>query len=327
MEAQFDILTLDFRMLFGALAQLPLSPDEVACVREWLAAMEAPGRCCQLIEQMKGRSSCPHCGNERCYRCGHADGLQRYRCLVCGRSFNALTGTPLARLRHRDKWLPYLECLIDSRTLRASAERVAVAKSTSFRWRHRFLSAVRRDQPPKLQGIVEADETYVLESQKGSRHLDRPPRRRGGRATRRGVNDQHDCILVARDRGKTTHEFHAGRGQSTAARLLRYLKSVLAKDALLVSDGAQAFASFARQASISHEAINVRSGEHGHGAIHLNGVNGWHGRFKTWLRRFCGVASRYLANYSGWQRVLDDGKATAAAHWLRLAVAPEQRQR
>jgi transposase-like protein len=33
----------------------------------------------------------------------HAHGLQRYRCVDCARSFNALTGTPLARLRHRPK--------------------------------------------------------------------------------------------------------------------------------------------------------------------------------------------------------------------------------
>lgn len=40
------------------------------------------------------------------HRCGHASGLQRYRCLSCGCSFNALTGAPLARLRKRAHWLP-----------------------------------------------------------------------------------------------------------------------------------------------------------------------------------------------------------------------------
>jgi transposase-like protein len=34
-----------------------------------------------------------------------ADDLQRYKCRVCGVTFNALTGTPLARLRQREKWL------------------------------------------------------------------------------------------------------------------------------------------------------------------------------------------------------------------------------
>jgi transposase-like protein len=313
-----------FQQLFKALAQLPLSADEIACLRNWLAALEAPSLCLRLIEHAKGRPPCPQCGNARCYRSGHANGLQRYRCLACGRSFNALTGTPLARLRHREKWLPYLQCLIESRTVRAAADRVAVAKSTSFRWRHRFVAAVRREQPPRLTGIVEADETYVLESQKGSRHLDRPPRKRGGKATRRGINDEHECILVARDRGKVTHEFHAGRGEPDAERLLHHLKPVLAGDVLLVSDGAAAYAKFAKQAGITHRSLNQRAGEHRRGALHLNGVNGWHSRFKTWLRCFHGVASRYLANYSGWQRVLDAAALTIPEHWLRAAVAPKQ---
>jgi hypothetical protein len=44
------------------------------------------------------------------------------------------------------------------------------------------------------------------------------------------------------------------------------------------------------------------------------------GRFKTWLVRFNGVASRYLANYSGWQRLLDARELHTPALWLRAAV-------
>jgi hypothetical protein len=36
--------------------------------------------------------------------------------------------------------------------------------------------------------------------------------------------------------------------------------------------------------------------------------------------RFKGVASRYLANYSGWQRVLDARALRTPAQWLRTAV-------
>jgi len=37
----------------------------------------------------------------------HAESaLQRCRCLGGRKTFNALTGTPLRRLRHKSKWLP-----------------------------------------------------------------------------------------------------------------------------------------------------------------------------------------------------------------------------
>ncbi len=44
-------------------------------------------------------------------------GLQRYRCCGCGRTFNALTGTPLARLRHRERWLPGLDGMLEGKSV------------------------------------------------------------------------------------------------------------------------------------------------------------------------------------------------------------------
>lgn len=37
---------------------------------------------------------------------------------------------------------------------------------TSFRWRHRFLEATRDKRPSVVTGILEADETFILESAK-----------------------------------------------------------------------------------------------------------------------------------------------------------------
>jgi transposase-like protein len=132
--------------------------------------------------------ACPRCHSVCLHRHGHAHGLQRYRCVDCARTFNALTGTPLARLRHRSKWLPYLDCMLQSGSVRRAAALAGIHKNTSFRWRHRFLTVAKTDRSLPLAGLTEADETYLLESQKGSRHLDRPPRRRGGTARRRGLS-------------------------------------------------------------------------------------------------------------------------------------------
>ena len=65
------------------------------------------------------------------------------------------------------------------------------------RWFAR-LHRVKDDRPQRLCGIVEADEMFMRESQKGSRQLDRPARKRGGAAGRRGISRELDCILVAR---------------------------------------------------------------------------------------------------------------------------------
>src|SRR5680860_1182961 len=88
-----------------------------------------------------GVSRCPHCAAGSPVRFGHASGLQRYKCHACRRTFNALTGTPLARLRHRDAWSVFAQALIDGESVRRSAAKAGVHRNTAFRWRHRFLAA------------------------------------------------------------------------------------------------------------------------------------------------------------------------------------------
>jgi transposase-like protein len=309
-----------FDKLFAMLLAVQLSAGDLARLREWIAGIAHPAECIALIEQAAAERPCPHCGCARKHRCGQASGLQRFRCLHCRRSHNALTGTPLARLRKKECWLSYLQCVLESRTVRDTARVVKVHRTTSFRWRHRFVPGAMRDRPKTLSAIVEADETYRLESQKGARNLTRPPRKRGGVAKQRGINREHDCLLLARDRSGRTLDFHTGRGQVTVAQLNKCLTPVLPADGLLISDGAMAYRHYAAQAGITHEAVNVPAGERARGAIHIQNVNSWHSRFKGWLVRFRGVASRYLINYSGWQRVLDDRRLTAPAHLLCAVV-------
>jgi transposase-like protein len=312
--------SLTFDEVFALLSAVQLSPADLGRLCEWIASITDPAECIALIEQAARGRPCPRCGCGRVHRCGQASGLQRFRCLGCGRSYNALTGTPLARLRKKERWLPYLQCVLESRTVRDAARVVGVHRTTSFRWRHRFVPGAMRDRPAMLSAIVEADETYRLESQKGSRNLTRRPRKRGGVARRRGVNREHDCLLVARDRGGQTLDFHTGRGPVTAAQLHVCLRPVLPADVLLISVGAVAYRRFAAQAGIMHEAVNVNAGIRARGAIHIQNVNSWHSRFKNWLVRFRGVASRYLINYSGWQRLLDARRLITPAHLLCAAA-------
>jgi len=267
---------------------------------------------------------CPDCACERYHRHGQANGLQRYRCLACRRTYNDLTGTPLARLRLRDKWLDYLGTVLASKSVRAAAKQVGVHRNTAFRWRHRFLERAKHDRPQCLHGIAEADELFILESQKGSRTLQRPARKRGGRASRRGISRELDCILVARDRSGQTIDAVVGRGALTVPQLERHLLPKLASGVLLVSDAQAAYRSFARKHGVAHEAVNLHAGirvrGRGASAIHVQNVNAYHQRLRQWLSGFRGVASRYLPNYLGWRWALDGGRIGSAEQLLRIAI-------
>ncbi len=94
--------------------------------------------------------------------------------------------------------------------------------------------------PEKLKGIVEADETYVLESRKGRRKLDREARRRGGKATKRGLSKEQVPVLVAVDRDGAP--VSTVLPEVTGKALAAALEPVLAPDVLLVSDGGSVYA-------------------------------------------------------------------------------------
>ena len=85
------------------------------------------------------------------------------QCNACGKSFNALTTMPLSGLRYRDRWLDFGRSMTDGATVRAAASRCGIAVSTAFRWRHRWLKALKSGAG-KRAGIVEAGETFVLSS-------------------------------------------------------------------------------------------------------------------------------------------------------------------
>jgi transposase-like protein len=277
-------------------------------------------RAVELIDQPGQIPCCPRCQADRPYRHGHANGLQRYRCRICCRTFNALSGTPLARLRHKAHWLGYLDGMLDARSVRRAAAETGVSNATSFRWRHRFLSLSKDDRPERLRGIAEADEMYVLESHKGSRTLNRPPRKRGGKAAKRGISNEQMCILVARDRSGQTIDAVTGKGALTRQQLLEHLGPRLERDVLLVTDSHAAYPSFAREAGISHEAVNPSAGIRRRGALHIQNVNAYHSRMRAWLLPFRGIATRYLSHYFGWRWALDGQRIASPDAFLRAAL-------
>ena len=270
------------------------------------------------IEASVGESrQCPHCGTPGAISRGKARGLRRYQCKGCNKTFNAATGTPLSGLHRKDKWLAFGTCLSDGLTVRASAERCKFAVNTAFRWRHRFLTT---DNPKarKLTGIVEVDETYVLQSQKGERNLERKARRRGGKARKRGLSDEQVPVLVAADRSGMT--VSAVLPAVNADTLQSAIEPVVDDDIVLVTDGHRAYPPCAAALGVRHEALNLSGGERVRDAFHIQTVNNRHSQLKDFLRRYRGVATKYLDNYLRWFQRLQLENASPRA-CLATAIA------
>jgi transposase-like protein len=248
---------------------------------------------------------CPHCHSCDVVHWGKASDLPRYRCKGCQRTFNALTNTPLAGLRMKDKWPAQAEAMVDGLSIARAAKRCGVDCTTAFRWRHRFLASLAGDKPEALSGIVEGDETFILESFKGKRSgMPRKARKRGGTSTKRGISAEQIPILVARDRHGATTD--AVLPKLNRVSIAAALGGVVTSANEFCCDGGSAIVAFARRAGIPTHILPMPGKPNRHAPdFHINNVNAYHSRLKEWLRPFHGVATKNLPNYLGWRRTLE----------------------
>ena len=279
--------------------------SERTLVRHVLDDVDDLQQVCDLIQRNEDEQCCPHCGATRIHKHGTRSNLQRYKCTSCHKTFNALTGTPLARLRKKELWLKYADHMLQSTVLRTIGYKLNCDKNTAFRWRHRFSEWLYKDRPKLLEGIVEADETYFRISHKGCKHLDRLANKRGGDHAVSGLSKKQVCILTACDRSEHNLEFITGLGPVKGKWLDQQLTPHIAHDAVLVTDGLQSYSHFCNKEHIEHKIIKNRKDNCG--SYHLQHINAYHSRIKGWVNyHFRGVATKYLNHYLWWRHELEN---------------------
>ncbi len=274
-------------------------------------------------------TACPHCHHPEIRPWGHAAGLHRYRCQGCKRTFGPLTNTPLAGLHHKDRWMFFLEKFSEGESVRKAAWRCGINTKAAFLWRHRFLALPANLKAREENGIVETDETWFLRSYKGQRGgLPRRARKRGGRAAKRGLSREQVPVLVVRDRSGATSDAILPKDDHWEIEAV--LRPLLARDAVLCSDGGGKgpIALAARDMGVAHRAVNLSKGIRVlAGVYHIQNANAYHSRLKEWMRRFHGVATKYLNHYLGWRRMIETfGEHLNSALWLTLSAGRHELQ-
>ncbi|MEC1377231.1 IS1595 family transposase [Heyndrickxia oleronia] len=298
-----------------------LNPAEKHRLREYLIdALTASSSTRTVLEEISERKNkdgyrCPNCESEHIVRFGKystiVDGeevkKQRYRCKACRMTFTDFTNTALYRTRHLNRWMKFIECMIEGYSLRKSAELIGdITHVTLFYWRHKLLTALKQMEITNFQGIVEMDETYFLYSEKGQRKIkDRKPRKRGGSAKKRGISKEQVCVLVARDRDKVTFSETLGMGRLTKEQLDKAIGHKLSNRNVLCTDAWRAFKTYATEKDISIYQFKSDGKIRTKGLYHIQNVNNYHRRLKGWIQRFNGVATEYLNNYLAWFQVLE----------------------
>ena len=123
--------------------------------------------------QSKSRTTCncAYCKSLHIVKFGISDkGEQRYLCKDCNKTFTAKTNTILYKSPYSEKvWRKYINCMMQGMSIRKSAKECGINADTAFKWRHKILDSLQSmHDEVKLDGVVEADETFFALSFKGN---------------------------------------------------------------------------------------------------------------------------------------------------------------
>lgn len=290
----------------------------------------------QKLEVTKSACNCcPRCLSLNVISWGKYKDRKRFKCHNCHRTFNELTGTVWHYLHSHDKFKQFIFCMAQQKSIRASAEEVKVCESTAFFWRHKLLNALYNVEQNRLKEVIETDETYILESNKGQKDIvfqcSRKPRKRGGKASKRGISNEQVCILVATDNQDNTILEIAGKGRLTSDAVFQILGNKIRKQrinrAVFVTDKHQSYVQFVKQKKLIHQTVDAKNKEFVNvDGFSINHVNAIHSRLKRWLTKFNGVATKYLQNYLHYFRLWDKVNSFKERfhNFLRFSVQDNQ---
>jgi len=272
--------------------------------------------------------SCPCCGDHEAIfiRKGIQRGKQRFQCKSCGHKFTYDTKQLTSNSQQPvESWVVVLEDTLALAALDSTAEKISVCHSTAFHMRHKLLvymeAAMTASAP--LEALIETDETYVLESQKGTRVMHRNPRKHGEGASKRGLSNEQLCVCVAADRENHVVARCVNRAKPGSEDLVNALAEHIAERSLILCDGASSYNYLAEKTNC--EKVSLVGHESYNKVYHLNTVNSLHSRFKEMLRTFRGVASKYLNRYTALFALIAmsvERSVTEAADKVRHAIQP-----
>lgn len=263
--------------------------------------------------------ACRRCGSLAVVRKGHdRDGIQRWMCKDCHRTFRDAPDTIITRSRLKPAvWMRYLECFVNLLPLRECAKRCRVSLHSAWLMRMRLIESIRLHLPGFHAGAgmrVQLDETYLRESFKGNHTkgrftMPRPSRHRGTPASKRGLSREQICVMTGVDDMDGAFLAMSGRGLLPKDRALATLRGLLGRGAYAVADAAAAYPPAMRELGVGFTGTDA-------GSHAINRVNTLHSQLAGFLAGFRGVSTKLLDEYLAWflwRRTFRDDAADCAA--------------
>ena len=245
--------------------------------------------CIEYLERVRwhGDPTCPHCDSASVARKGDGQRVGRWNCHGCHSSFNVLSGTIFAKTHlPLQKWFMAIGLMVNAKKSISShqlARDLDLTQPAALYMQQRIRAEMASKQGARLlQGIVEADETYV-----GGK-----PRRRhgGGGSAPRGRGTRKTPVIGVVERGG--HVVAKVADDLTGKGVLRFIReNVDPYGSILITDEFRSYR--AVRSTVAHAVIN-HSRAYVDGPIHTNTIEGfwallkraWYGTHHHYQKRF-----------------------------------------
>jgi transposase-like protein len=309
-------------MITSAFRNYFLSLDEEGkhhIINELITLFERAGQVPK--DQDRSIIKCPHCESDRIRGNGFTpQKVQKYYCNGCKKNFCEQTNKVWFAVKKKADMQKYIYCILSGYSLRKSAEECNISLNTSFIWRHKYLSCFKDISDTKYNGIMEIDELFFQESQKGNRQMTRPSRKRGSRASKRGISNEQVAVIATADRQGNKGFEVVKLGRITKENVEKVLEDKIDEVDVICSDKHVSYEAYTKDKSIKHKTIMASHNQRVTEKIyHVQNVNNMDKRLRDFIRPRNGVATKYLQNYLNWFLALEKIKHSINKH-AQLAI-------
>lgn len=271
----------------------------------------------QISEKLnftRNLTNCPHCHSKHFKKNGTKNSKQRYICLDCHKTFANTNNTILYGVKKDlSVWQKYIHCMVEKYSLRKTAEICGISLPTAFAWRHKILDTLQEMMNEvRLDGIVEADETFMPISFKGNHknfNLPRLAKQRGTANTKRGLSKELVCIPCVINLNRKSIAKISNLGKPNLVALQKVLNGKIQKDSVFVTDSLRGYLKLSNDMELNH--IRIPRNKHSNGSFNIQMINSYHSILKAMLiYTFKGVSTKYLNNYLVYHNFVNFAKET-----------------
>jgi transposase len=235
--------------------------------------------------------ACPKCQCKASFR--RITTRRCYQCTECYEQFYPTAGTVFEKTRTPlEDWFYIIHLFVATRNGVSAKEierQLGVTYKTAWRMGHQIRTLIGGCSTEQLNGLVEADETYIGGKNK-NRHANKKIPNSQGRSTK----------------GKAIVFGMVERGGEVRTKVLQEVTTETLKGALLesVKEGANVYTDDAHQYrgiadSFVHNHVNHSKSEYVRGDVHTNTVEGFFSQLKRTIGgTHISVSKKYLQNYA-----------------------------